>query len=501
MTATAPGLAQARAFIDRAARLGLLIDGAWSCAPGAPMRDTCDPATGAVLSRIVDATARDVDQAVAAARRALTTGPWAQATGMQRSRLLWMIADLIEAHADELACLETLDNGKPLSMARFGDILGAAGQFRYFAGLAQRIEGTQIPTSIGYQPKDKRVFAYTRREPVGVVGAICPWNSPIVMAAMKLAPALAAGCTIVLKPSELTPLTALRLGELMLEAGVPPGVVNILTGDGSVVGSAMAAHPGIDKISFTGSTAVGRAIVDAAQGNFKRLTLELGGKSPVLVMDDADMAHAVPGIARGIFANSGQVCVAGSRIYVARSRYDEFVDAFARHAASLRLGHGLEPNTDLGPLISPAQAERVDARVQDGIRAGARLLCGGVRSGPNGAFYAPTVLTDARPDMAIMRDEIFGPVAVVSAFDTWDDAIAAANDTQYGLAASVWTQDLSLAERSTAAIRAGTIWVNCHSYFAADLPKGGRALSGWGVENGAQGLDAYLEWKTVCALT
>lgn len=480
-------------------RHGLLIGGEWRAPVAGEWFETRDPASGEVLAEVASGTAADIDAAVMAARAAFNTGPWHGMTGMQRGRILWRIADLIEQHLEELAVLETLDNGKPVAASRRGDIPAAAGQFRYYAGLAPRIEGTYIPTNIAYQPAGRRMFAHARREPIGVVGAICPWNSPLVMAAMKLAPALAAGCCVVLKPAEETPLTALRLGEIMMEAGLPPGVVNIVTGDGPDAGAALASHPGVDKISFTGSTEVGRRIIAAAMPDMKKLTLELGGKSPMLVMADADMGLAVPGVARGIFSNAGQVCVAGSRIYVHRSRYDELVEGLCQQAKSMRMGHGLEGTTEIGPLINTTQAERVAEFISGGRTEGAQVLAGGQRR--DAAFFEPTVIAGARPEMRIMREEIFGPVAMITPFDTWEEAITAANDTRYGLAASVWTQDISVSERTVSAIRAGTVWVNCHSYFSPDLPKGGRGLSGWGVENGTQGLDNYMEWKTVCAVT
>lgn len=475
----------------------LLIAGAWRDASDGTSFETFDPASGALLARLAKGTAADAYEAVAAARAAFESDAWRAMTPSARGKLLWRIGDLIDRHADELAELEVLDQGKPLKTARFGEIPASAEQFRYYAGYATKILGTTIPTSISHQPAGRRIFAYTSREPIGVVAAITPWNSPLLMAAMKLAPALAAGCTVVLKPAEETSLTALRLGELLMEAGLPAGVVNIVTGLGETVGAALTSHPGVDKVAFTGSTEVGKLIVGAARGNLKKLTLELGGKSPAIVLPDAEMELAVPGIARGIFANAGQVCVAGSRVYAHRSVFDRLVEGLAKEAASLRLGHGLHADTDLGPLVSVSQASRVAAYVAEGSAEGADIVAGGVR---DGAFFTPTVVTGASPGMRMMREEIFGPVVAVTPFDTVEEALSLANDTPYGLAASVWTRDLAAAHRTASAIRGGTVWINCHSYFSPELPKGGHRESGWGYENGAQGLENYLETKTVCAL-
>ncbi|NHT77200.1 aldehyde dehydrogenase (acceptor) [Rhizobium sp. PP-F2F-G38] len=489
----------AKAFLS-IPRKRLLIGGAWVEASGGATFSTYDPATGEPLAELSEANASDVDAAVSASRAAFESDAWRGMTPSARAKLLWRIADRIEANADALAELETLDQGKSLKTGRFGEIPASAEQFRYYAGFATKILGTTIPTSIAYQPPGKKIFAYTTREPIGVVAAITPWNSPLLMAAMKLAPALAAGCTVVLKPAEETSLTALRLGELMIEAGLPAGVVNIVTGSGEVAGAALAAHPDVDKVAFTGSTEVGKLIVGAARGNLKKLTLELGGKSPAIVLADADMDLAVPGIARGIFANAGQVCVAGSRVYAHRAVYDRLVEGLAREADRLRLGHGLDPETDLGPLVNRKQADRVARYVRAGVSDGAEIVAGGVQDGEQQTFYAPTVVTGVRQDMALMREEIFGPVVAVTPFDEAGEALAFANDTPYGLAASVWTADLSTAHRLSAAIRSGTVWINCHSYFSPELPKGGHKQSGWGYENGAPGLENYLETKTVCAL-
>jgi phenylacetaldehyde dehydrogenase len=444
-TLVAPAISEAtRSFLARAPH-GLLWGGAWQTA--ADSFATLDPATGAELAQVARADASAVDKAVAAARAALETGPWPAMMPMDRARLLWAIADKLEAHIDELAELETLDQGKALYVGRWAEIPGAIAQFRFFGGLANQIEGKSIPTSIGYAPPGKEVFAYTVKEPVGVVGAIVPWNSPLVLTAMKLAPALAAGCTVVLKPAEDTSLTAIRMLELMIEAGLPAGVVNLITGFGRDTGAALAAHSGVDKIAFTGSTATGRAIIDAAKGNFKRMTLELGGKSPVIVLPDADLDSAIAGAANAIYFNGGQVCVAGSRLYVHDSLFDRVVEGVAAAAQNMVLGHGLDQSTQMGPLVSRNHAAKVTQMLSDGKNAGASLLTGGETAGPNGSFVTPAVITDVRPDMALVRDEIFGPVVVAQRFSDVDTVVAAANDSDYGLAASIWTESLSSAHR------------------------------------------------------
>ncbi|MEO9634561.1 MAG: aldehyde dehydrogenase family protein [Parasphingorhabdus sp.] len=481
----------------RAAGEGLLANGQWKTADDGKTFDTVDPATGAVTGKIALAGSADVDAAVSAAGAALPG--WKSTTPVNRSKILWAIADIIEANIDALAELESLDQGKPLFVGRWAEIPGAVNQFRFFAGQAMNIEGQTLESSIDYQPEGKQMRTWTVREPVGVVAAIVPWNSPLVLTAMKLAPALAAGCTIILKPAEDTSLTALRLAELMSEAGLPDGVLNVITGYGAETGAALATHPGVNKIAFTGSTVTGRAILDAAKTNFKRVTLELGGKSPCIVMDDADLELAIPGVANAIFFNGGQVCIAGSRLYAHSAIYDELVAGVVAYAKGLKMGHGLDPETQMGPLVSVRQAERVEGFIKRAEAAGATVLAGGERSGEAGTFIAPTVLADVSPDMEIVCEEVFGPVLAVQKFDDVDEVIAAANDSDFGLAASVWTENLSNAHRMSSDIKAGTVWINCHAMYDPSLAIGGIKQSGWGRDSGKQAMDNYLEWKTVCA--
>ncbi|WES62815.1 aldehyde dehydrogenase family protein [Microbacter sp. GSS18] len=492
------GAAVGRFLADGPKRL--LIGGEWVAASAGETFATIDPATGDVIADVARARADDVDRAVRSARAALESDAWHGMFPAERAKLLWRVADLLERDLEEFAELESLDQGKNWRTSRMGEIPAAINQFRYFSGWATKILGSTVPTSLSRTPAGKEVFAYTRREPVGVVGAIVPWNSPLLMAAMKLAPALAAGCTVVLKPAENTPLTAIRFGELLAEAGMPPGVVNIVTGYGGDAGQALAEHPGVAKISFTGSTAVGKKLVQTAAGDLKRLTLELGGKSPSIVMPDADLSQAIPGVSRGIFDNGGQVCIASSRIYAHRDVYEQVVEGMAAFGQGLKLGHGLDPASDLGPLVSQVQADRVATFIDEGRADGVEVITGGARSGAIGTFYAPTVLTGVREDMRLMREEIFGPVATVTPFDDVDEVLAWANDSRYGLAASVWTEGLSNAHRIAARLEAGTVWVNCHSFLGPELVKGGHKESGWGYENGPQGLENYLETKSVVAV-
>jgi phenylacetaldehyde dehydrogenase len=481
-----------------ATRRQLFIDGQWVDAASGATFDTPNPATGEVLATVAEGDAEDIDRAVRAARRAFEDGPWSRMTPSDRGRVIWRIGDLILEHVEELAQLETLDNGKPLAVAQAADVPLAADLFHYMAGWATKIEGNSINISVPYAP-GANFHAYTLREPIGVVGQIIPWNFPLLMAAWKLGPALATGNCVVLKQAEQTPLSALRLAELIAEAGVPDGVVNVVTGFGETAGAALAAHDDVDKVAFTGSTEVGKLIVQAAAGNLKKLTLELGGKSPNIVFSDVEPASAIAGAANAIFFNHGQCCVAGSRLFVQEDRFDEVVNGVAEVAKSIKLGDGMDPTTQMGPLVSDEQLRRVTGYLDSGKDDGATALTGGGRLGDRGYFVQPTVLTGTRPDMRVVREEIFGPVVVATPFQELDDIARAANDTPYGLGAGIWTNDISKAHALAKKIRAGTVWINCYNIFDSALPFGGYKQSGWGREMGHAALEAYTEVKSVCA--
>jgi phenylacetaldehyde dehydrogenase len=479
------------------ARRQLFINGQWVDAASGKTFETPNPATGETLAHIAEGDAEDIDRAVRAARRAFEDGPWSRMTPSERGRIIWRIGDLILEHVDELAQLESLDNGKPFGVAQAADVPLAADLFHYMAGWATKIEGNTINISVPYMP-GANFHSYTLREPVGVVGQIIPWNFPLLMAAWKLGPALAAGNTVILKPAEQTPLTAVRLAGLMAEAGIPDGVVNVVTGFGETAGAALAAHPQVDKIAFTGSTEVGKLIVHAAAGNLKKVTLELGGKSPNIVFEDAS-PEAVAGAANAIFFNHGQCCVAGSRLFVQQNRFDEVVAGVVEIAKSIKLGPGMEEGTQMGPLVSDEQLRRVTGFLDSGRDDGATALTGGTRYGDKGYFVEPTVLTNTTPDMKVVREEIFGPVVVAAPFQSLDDIAAAANDSEYGLGAGIWTQDISKAHALAKKLRAGTVWINCYNVFDASLPFGGYKQSGWGREMGHEALEAYTEVKAVTA--
>ncbi len=496
MTATAISLeSSVRSFVSGQRKM--LIGGKWVASLSGKTLATDNPATGDVLSHVPAGDREDVDLAVKAARKAFEGRAWAGMTPSERGRLLWKLADLLEAHTEEFAQLETLDNGKPLAVARAADVPLAVDLFRYMAGWATKIEGTTIPISVPYTPGAK-YLAYTHREPVGVVAQIIPWNFPLLMAAWKLGPALATGCTVILKPAEQTPLSALRLAELACEAGFPDGVINVVTGLGETAGAALAAHPGVDKVAFTGSTEVGKLILQAAAGNLKKVSLELGGKSPNIIFKDADLDAAVTGAASAIFFNHGQCCCAGSRLYIEDSVFDRVIDGVAKQAKNIKLGSGLDPETQMGPLVSHDQMTRVCNYIESGLNEGATAVVGGKRSGKAGYFVEPTVLVGAKQNMKIVQEEIFGPVVAAIPFKKTDEIATLANDTHYGLAAGIWTKDIAKAHTLAAQLRAGSVWINCYNIFDAALPFGGYKQSGWGREMGQDAIKLYTEVKSVC---
>jgi aldehyde dehydrogenase (NAD+) len=471
----------------------LLIDGQWVEAVSGRTFDTINPYNGERLAAVAEGDAADIDLAVKAARRAFE-GSWSQFTPADRQRVLLRLAELVEKHFDELGILDVLDMGGPIaSLVRRRE--RSVAMLRYYAGLATSMHGQTIDNS---QPGN--AFSYTVKEPLGVVGAIIPWNGPLFMALVKVAPALATGCTVVLKPAEQAPLSSLRLGELCLEAGVPPGVLNVITGFG-LAGAALAEHPDVDKVTFTGSTDVGQKIIRASAGNIKRITLELGGKSPNIVFADADLDIAVPGAAMAVFANSGQICSAGTRLYIERKIYDEFVERVAAFANQLRLGDPMDPATQLGPVVSREQLDRVLGYVDSGRGQGARVAAGGERVSQGdlarGYFVKPTVFAGVDDGMKIAREEIFGPVVSAMPFDHIDEAVARGNATTYGLGSGVWTRSLNNAQYVAKRLRAGSVWVNCYQMMDPAVPFGGYRMSGYGREGGAAHIDEFLNVKAV----
>ena len=471
----------------------LFIGGEWVDSETGETIDVINPATGLVFAKVQAANANDVDKAVKAARKAFESGPWPQMNGTQRAALLWKLAQAIEDAADDIAMIESMDNGMPLMMARMAGAMGCANNLRYNAGFAGKINGETI------EGHGQNRLIYTLKQPIGVVAAITPWNFPLPMEVAKIAPALAAGCTVVLKPAELTPLTAIKLGQLIEQVGIPAGVVNIVTGYGDPAGKALVEHPGVDKVSFTGSTATGKWIVQAAAGNLKRVSLELGGKSPVLVFPDADLEKAIPGAAMGIFGNAGQVCVAGSRLYVHKDIFDKVVDGVTAMAKNLKVGSGQDPATQMGPLVSQGQLDRVSGYIQSGREEGAEVVVGGERHGNEGFFMQPTVLAQTNRSMRVVNEEIFGPVVCAMPIDDNDiEQIArTANDTTYGLAAYIWTKDMGVAHKLAKKLQAGTVSINGSAGIDPAVPFGGFKQSGWGRENGFEGAEHFYETKTV----
>ena len=490
MSTTTTALPRELPLVDD--QIAMLIDGEWATGPSGATTPVVDPSTGRVIADVPDGGADAVQEAVAAARRSFDDERWRRLAAPERGAALWRVGELMRERADGLAQLESLNLGLPVSQAR-AMVLEAASQFRYYAGWADKIHGRTLDLG----PGDRRVQGYTLREPMGVAGLITPWNAPLSMAAKKLAPALAAGCSCVLKPAEETPLTSLWLARIIEEAGVPAGVVNVVTGVGDKAGAALCEHPDVDTVSFTGSTEVGRLIVQAATGNMKKLSLELGGKSPVIVFDDADLTAAIPGAASAVFWNTGQVCAAGTRLFVQEKVYEEVVQGVARAGAAMRIGPGTDPSADLGPLISQKQLDRVTGYVGQGRGDGARVVSGGSRVGDEGFFFEPTVLADVDQSMSVMREEIFGPVLGVMPFTDADDAVALANDSSYGLASSVWTRDGALGHSVARRLRAGRVGINVHRAGGVHMPAGGYRQSGWGRESGPEALENYLETKSV----
>ncbi|HVX86647.1 MAG TPA: aldehyde dehydrogenase family protein [Phycisphaerae bacterium] len=469
----------------------MLINGVWQNATSGKTFETLNPATGDVIAKVAEGDKADVDKAVAAARHAFDKGPWKKMNARERGKILFRLADLVEKNLEELAKLESLDNGKPLNDARAADLPLAIDCYRYYAGWADKIEGKTIPINGNF-------FCYTRHEPVGVVGQIIPWNFPILMQAWKLGPALATGCSIVLKPAEQTPLTALRVGELAMEAGLPEGVLNIIPGYGETAGAAIAEHYDVDKVAFTGSTEVGKLIMQAAaKSNLKRVTLELGGKSPNIVFADSDLDAAVEGAFFALFFNQGQCCCAGSRLFVEQKIHDQFVEKLHARTRKQRVGDPFSPDTTQGPQVSQEQFDRVMSYIESGKEQGAKLLHGGNRVGDKGYFIEPTIFTDVQDSHKIAQEEIFGPVLSVISFKDVEEVIERGNKNMYGLAAAVWTRDIKKAHRLAAELKAGTVWINCYDVFDAAAPFGGFKMSGIGRELGEYALRNYTEIKTV----
>jgi phenylacetaldehyde dehydrogenase len=493
MLSELPILPATRAFLER--KLKMRIGADWQDAASGRTLSFRNPATGEVLGEVPAADAEDVDRAVRAARQSFDDSPWSRLRPRERQNMLWRLADLMERDAQQLAELECLNNGKSAAVAKVMDVQLAIDFLRYMAGWATKIEGSTVEASMPLMPNDQ-FHGFVRREAVGVVGAIVAWNFPLLLACWKLGPALATGCTVVLKPADETPLTALKLAELVDEAGYPAGVLNVITGTGLNAGAALSRHPGVDKLTFTGSTEVGKLIGKAAMDNMTRVTLELGGKSPTIVMPDANLQEAAAGAATAIFFNQGQVCCAGSRLYVHRKHFDNVVADIAGIANGMKLGSGLDPAVQMGPLISAKQQDRVTGYIELGRELGATIACGGESFGP-GYFVKPTVIVDVDQRHRLVQEEIFGPVLVAMPFDDIDEVIGMANDNPYGLGASIWSNDLGAVHRMIPRIKSGSVWVNCHSALDPALPFGGYKMSGVGREMGAAAIEHYTELKSV----
>ncbi len=493
----APNLSPARNFAGR--RLGAYIDGQIVQSPGSSLRDIFDPATGQVLAQVFDSDAATVDAAVASAKRAFEDGRWSSRPAPERERVLMRLADLIETNGEELAELETLNQGKSIGLSRFFDVAWSVNYVRYIAGLATKVTGETLDLSIGFPP-GVRYTGMTLREPIGVVAGIAPWNFPLAIGLWKVIPALAAGCTAVLKPSELTPLTALRLAELATEAGLPAGALNVVPGAGAT-GQALASHRDVAKITFTGSAATGRRVGQAALENLSRFTLELGGKNPAIFCEDVDVAAALPGAITAAYLNQGQVCAAASRFYVHRKRLDAMVEALSGAIQTMSIGPGMDPTAQINPLVSAAQRDRVQSFLDGVDRSGATTIVRGDAAPEQGYFVSPHLILNPSADAAVQREEVFGPVLTITPFDDYDEVVAAANDSPYGLGASIWTNDLARSMRMTRAIRAGTVWVNTHALLDPAMPFGGFKQSGIGREFGKDALGPFLETKSVCIAT
>ncbi len=483
-------ITEPRRGTSRTHQTRLLIDGQWRDSVSGKTFETVNPATEEVIAHVAEGDAADIDLAVKAARKAFDHGPWSKMDARDRGRLMNRLADLIEENVDDLAELETLDNGKPIAESRHGDLPMVIDTLRYYAGWADKIHGQVIPVRGNY-------FTYTRREPLGVAGQIIPWNFPMMMVAWKWAPALAAGCTIVMKPAEQTPLTVLRMGELAMEAGLPNGVINIVNGFGETAGASLVAHPGVDKIAFTGEGRTAQIIMRSAADTMKRITFELGGKSPNIVLDDADIEKAVDGALLGIYLNQGQCCCAGSRLFVQDTVHDQFVNRLAAKVQARRIGDPFDPQTQQGPQVDQAQFDKILSYIDKGKQEGARVVTGGERYGDKGFFIRPTIFADVKDHMAIAREEIFGPVLAVCKFKDPEEAVTRANTTDFGLAAAIWTRDISKAHSIAHRLRAGTVWINCYDVFDPAAPFGGFKRSGIGRELGEKALDNYTEMKTV----